>query len=148
MGAQGVMSMTRFDELAWRRIHEPTPHPSDDKGLEQSGRPKNYEEVTQLMEQGGDWELVIADFLHEFNFLRTADFFEKEPGKWFSCEMRAWFAGMTEYLCHCFELPVPEWIEKPEYFLPEPWQKSQDDTGEPEFRRRNIGYNPRYLTRL
>jgi hypothetical protein len=28
-------------------------------------------------------------------------------------------------------------IEKPEYFLPEP-----------ELRRRNIGYNPRHLTRL
>ena len=98
--------MTEFDELAWRSIHEPTPHPSDHKGLEQGGRPKNYEEVARLMEQGGDWELVIADFLHEFNFFRTADFFEKEPGEWFSCEMRAWFAGMTEYLSHRFRLPV------------------------------------------
>jgi hypothetical protein len=116
--------------------------------MEQSGRPKNYEEVSRLMEQGGEWELVISDFLHEFNFFRTADFFEKEPREWFSREMRAWFAGMAEYLCHRFNLSVPEWTEKPEYFLPEPWKKSRDDTGEPEFRRRNIGYNPRHLTRL
>jgi hypothetical protein len=46
------------------------------------------------MEQGGEWELVISDFLHEFNFFRTADFFEKEPGEWLSRECghcwRAW----------------------------------------------------------
>lgn len=101
-----------------------------------------------MMEQGGNWELVILDFLQEFNFKRTADFFDKEPGEWFPCEMRAWFAGMAEYLCHRFNLPVPEWTDKSEYFLPEPWGKSQDDTGEPEFRRRNIGYNPRHLIRL
>jgi hypothetical protein len=147
--------MARFDELAWQRIdeiawlsiHERAPHPSDQKGLEKSGRPKNYEEVSRLMEQGGDWKLVISDFLHEFYCLQTADFFEQEPGKWFSCEMRALLAGVAEYLCHHFELPVPEWTEKPEYFLPEPWKKSNDDTATPEFRRRNIGYNPRHLIR-
>lgn len=116
--------------------------------MEKSGRPKNYEEVSQRMQQGGDWEVVIFDFLREFNYFRTADFFEKEPSDWFSCEMRAWFAGMAEYLCHRFKLPVPGWTEKAEYFLPEPWEKSYDDTGESEFRRRNIGYNPRHLTRL
>ncbi len=142
------MLMARFDELAWRSIHERTPHLSDHKGVEKSGRPKNYEEVSRLMEQGGEWKLVIFEFLHEFNFFRTADFFEKEPGDWFSREMRAWLAGVAEYLCHQFKLPVPEWTEKPEYFLPEPWRKSRDDTGEPEFRRRNIGYNPRHLIRL
>ena len=139
--------MTEFDELVWRSIHEVTPHPSDDRGQEKKGRPTNYEEVSAMMEQGGNWELVISGFLHEFNFSRTKDFFEKEPSQWFSCEMRAWFAGMAEFLCHRFSLPVPEWTEKPEYFLPEPWGKSQDDTGEPEFRRRNIGYNPRHLIR-
>jgi hypothetical protein len=49
------------------------------------------------MKQGGEWELVISDFLHEFNSFRTADFFEKEPGDWFSREMRAWLAGIAEY---------------------------------------------------
>jgi hypothetical protein len=145
---KSVTQMTRFDELTWRRIHENTPQPSDKRGPEKSGRPRNYEEVSRRMEQGGDWELVIFDFLHEFNYCRTVDFFQKEPGQSFSCEMRAWFAGMAEYLCHRFNLPVPAWTEKAEYFLPEPWGKSYDDTGDSEFRRRNIGYNPRHLTRL
>ena len=140
--------MARFDEVAWRSIHERTPHPSDHKGVEKSGRPKNYEAVSRLIEQGGDWEPVISDFLHQFYFSRTADSFEKEPGDWFSREARAWLAGVAEYLCHRFNLPVPEWTEKPEYFLPEPWEESRADTGECEFRRRNIGYNPRHLIRL
>lgn len=140
--------MAKFDESKWRSIHERTPQLSDEKGPEQGGRPKNYEEISYLMEQGGDWGIVISAFLHEFNFSRTADFFEKEPGQCFSHEMRAWFAGMAEYLCHRFELPVPTWAEKPEYFLAEPWEKSHDDTGDSEFRRRNIGYNPHHLVRL
>jgi hypothetical protein len=40
-------------------------------------------------------------------------------------------AGMTEYLSHRFKLTVPEWIEKPEYFLPEPWEKSMTIPGSP-----------------
>ena len=138
--------MTGFDELAWRSIHEPTPHASDNKGLEQSGRPKNYEEVAQLMERGGDWELVIADFLHEFNFFRTADFFEKEPGEWFSCEMRTCFAGHDGVSFAIVSIrQFRSGLEKPEIS----WRslgRIRTTIPEPEFRRRNMA--SRNLARL
>ena len=57
-------------------------------------------------------------------------------------------AGEAVYLCHRFGLPVPEWTEKPEYFLREAWNKSWDDSGEPEFKSRNVLFNSRHLIRL
>jgi hypothetical protein len=53
-------------------------------------------------------------------------------------------SGMAEYLCHRVTSPVPEWTDKPDCFLSEPCRKSW----EPEFRRRNISYNPRHMIRL
>jgi hypothetical protein len=142
--------MTKFDDIAWKTIHSrsvPKPEFANYKGLEISGRPKNYAEL-EIAVKESDMQLALSDFLHEFFLFRTPDFFEIEPSDYFSTRDRAWLAGVAEYLCHRFGLAVPEWVEKPEYFLAEPWCKSHDDTGEPEFGRRNVLYSPRHLIRL
>lgn len=138
----------KFDKLAWDIIHSmPPPSMPGHKGLEMSGRPKDFAEVEALLSGGEDFRIAFPMFLDEFYCFKTPDFFAVEPSDFFDRQTRAWLAGIAEYLCHRFGLPVPEWTEKPEYFLPEFWKKT-DDSGDPEFRRRNVGYNPRHLIRL
>jgi hypothetical protein len=49
--------MGRFYEMAWKSIHDRAPSLSNNKGAAVSGRPKNYEELTVVMERGttGSW---------------------------------------------------------------------------------------------
>jgi hypothetical protein len=143
--------VTRYDKLAWEII-ESRPIPQGELaehfGLAKSGRAASFLEVEQAIRDGSDFHIEFPQFLDEFYLFKRAEFFADEPRDYFDRRTRAWFAGVVEYLCRRFKLAVPNWIEKPEYFLPQPWHKSHDDTGEPEFRRRNIGYNPRHLIRL
>ena len=138
----------KFDKIAWDIIHKmPPPRMPNRKGLAQTGRPKDFAELEVLLSSGEDWRIAFPMFLDEFYCFKTPDFFAVEPSGFFDVRMRAWLAGVAEYLCRRFGLPVPEWTEKPEYFLAEFWKRT-DDAGEPEFRRRNVGYNPRHLIRL
>ena len=142
--------MTKFDDIAWETIHNrPAPKAefANHKGLAVSGRPQNYLEL-EIAAKESDMELALSDFLHEFFLFRSPDFFAIEPSDYFSTHDRVWLAGVAEYLCHRFGLSVPPWTEKPEYFLQQPWRKFHGDTQEPEFRRRNVLYNPRHLIRL
>lgn len=143
--------MTKFDDMAWKQLHArpaPTGTWADHKGLAKSGRPKNFAELEILLRRCDDWEVAFPSFLDEFYLFSDAEFFALEPTDYFDRKTRVWFAGIAEYLCHRFGLAVPEWVENSDYFLPEPWRKSHDDTGELEFRRRNVLYNPRHLIRL
>lgn len=140
--------MGRFDKMAWDIIHNrKPPRWPERKGLAHSGRACNFAELEQELRNGGDFQIEFPQFLDEFYLHRTADFFAVEPSDYFDIRTRAFFAGVTEYLCHRFNLPVPVWVERPDYFLSEYWKKCRD-TGEPEFARRNIGYDPRNLIRL
>ncbi len=143
--------MTKFDDMAWAQIHaRPVPKGvlAEHYGLKISGRPASFPELEQMIQQKDDFVLAFCMFLDEFYLFRRAEFFATEPTVFFDAKTRAWLAGVVEYLCHRFGLAVPEWVEKPEFFLSTPWKKSHDDTGEPEFKRRNVFYNPRHLTRL
>jgi hypothetical protein len=140
--------MNRFDNLAWEQIHKRPGSKSSNRGLKRSGRPCNFAEVQELLQAGEDFRIAFPMFLDEFFLFKTADFLDSEPTDYFDVATKAWLAGVVEYLAHRFALEVPEWAEKPEYFLSEQWKMSHDDAGEPEFRRRNVQYNPRHLIRL
>jgi hypothetical protein len=143
--------VTKFDDIAWPQIESrPVPQGqfADHYGLAKSGRPASFSELEQMLRGGKDFTLAWCMLLDEFYLFRRVEFFAAPPSTYFDPRTRAWFAGVVEYLCHRFGLPVPCWVQQPEYFLPEPWVRSHSDTGEPEFRRRNILYNPRNLIRL
>jgi len=91
-------------------------------------------------------------------------FFAVEPPASLPTKERAFLAAMTEFLCHEFDLPVPAWTEKPEYFLAEEWDYVTDleefpealrdrvakrrERATPEFRRHNIIFEAQGLIRL
>jgi hypothetical protein len=142
--------MTRYyDDLGWTSIINRRPTLPEHKGLAVSGRPKNFAELEQLVRSDTkDFTLAWGMFLDEFYLFKTADFFAIEPTNFFPPQTRAFFAGVVEYLGHRLGVEVPGWVEKPEYFLPEYWKRT-GDSGDIEFRRRNIGYDPHHnLTRL
>ena len=47
-----TMLMTNYDDIAWQSIHCRPPSKSNDKGLGSPGRPKDYMEITQMLERG------------------------------------------------------------------------------------------------
>jgi hypothetical protein len=158
----------KFDKMAWEAIfRRRRPPAGSNKGLARSGRSADYQELEVAAKELG-LQHAFLEFLDEFYDYRTADFFEKEPSQFFSPTYRAFLAGVAEFFCHQFSLTVPEWTEKPEYFLPEEYDRKadllrdligdteRDDSYLPdlraktaeEFRRRNILYEARGLIRL
>jgi hypothetical protein len=154
----------RNDALAWRAIHARDYPQTEPRGLKRSGRPANYPELGEAIAVGQDRSYAFAHFLDEFYLFRRASFFAAEPPKESPVKYRVFLAAVAEYLSHEFGLPVPEWTEKPEYFLSEEWDWVADDASfpealknridrrreraTPEFRRRNILYEGRNLIRL
>jgi len=49
-----------------------------------------------------------------------------EPPEWFPPDQRAMLAGVAEVFARIYELPKPDWVEKPEYFLPDRPRSIQD----------------------
>lgn len=151
----------KFDQMAWSKIVARKPSSNlHCKGLARSGRAANFEELAVDVVRRHGFQSPFADFLDEFYVFKSADFFDKEPPMCFSAKARALLAGTAEFLCHFMNLPVPSWTEKPEYFLPEEWDRTGDllknhenvevrrSKATPEFKRRNILFNARGLIRL
>lgn len=155
----------RNDAAAWATIHaRPRPKKASG-GLQSSGRPANYRELIEAVtDRGQEFGYAFAHFLDEFYLFRDVSFFSEEPPGQFVPSRRVFLAGVAEFLCHEFSLPVPAWTEKPEYFLDEEWDYVADfdefpkelhdrinqrrERATPEFRRRNIIYEARNLLRL
>ncbi len=154
----------RNDAVAWKAIHTRNAPREEERGLKVSGRPANYVELAEAVRAGQDRSFAFAHFLDEFYLFRQPSFFALEPPEEFPAKYRAFLAAVAEYLSHEFYLPVPEWSEKPEYFLAEEWDWVADaedfpellrkridrrrERATPEFRRRNILYEGRNLIRL
>ena len=138
----------KFDDMAWESIRNRRPSNREHKGLDRSGRPKNFAELEQMIRSGTEAQIAFLEFLDEFYLFKEPEFFTKEPSTYFTNETRVFLAGVVEFLGQRLGVAVPNWVGQPEYFLAEPLKMSHDDTGEPEFKRRNILYNPRHLLRL
>jgi hypothetical protein len=149
-----------LDAIAWRTIHE-RPLPKSDPVP-----PRNFAELRQG--EGPEFAEAVDTFLERFYSHRSRcgeKFFEVEPPLSLRSEYRAFLAGMTEFLCHEFKLPVPQWTEKKnEYFLKTEWDAALDldeipwvavipiedrrERSAPEFLRRGIIFPARGLIRV
>jgi hypothetical protein len=155
----------RMDARAWKAIHDRKIPARKHAGLALSGRPANFQELVDAVEQRGqDYGFALSHFLDEFYLYRSADFFAIEPPTSLPAKQRAFLAAMTELLCREFDMPIPAWTEKPEYFLDEEWDYVTDleefpeqlrdrvakrrERATAEFLRHNIIFESRGLIRL
>jgi hypothetical protein len=161
----------RMDAIAWAIIdaHVPPVRPLGYK----SSRPANFAELSKAVEAfrsdypedldplPGTWpafEHAWSNFLHEFFYWRLADFFAVPPPETLGLERGALLAGAAEYLCRRYDLDLPDWIDDPQYVLPEIYDFWGDITPEvramrfrrvqrssPEFLKRNVVFEARNL---
>jgi len=82
------------------------------------GRPRTFAEIGEAMRAGWTWHVAWGDWQHEFIARKDSRCLAAEPPEWFTPERRAMMAGTAEFFARLFELAKPEWVEKPEYFLP------------------------------
>lgn len=125
------MNREEMDAIAWRIMHEQAAFEGEPAGLERSHRPCNYAELGELTERRRHkddfcFEHAWSEFLHEFCRYRSATFFSNEPPVNMSPGRRAWLAGVAEYLCLDFGLPVPAWTSKSEYYLADEYEPSSE----------------------
>lgn len=146
---------TKLDAIAWKSIHDRKPRSGPPEGRD---RANNYRELETLVREGKrPYDLAFLEFLDNFYSYKSVDFFEAEPSDFFTLEVRAFLAATTEFLCKDFNLPVPDWVFKPEYILAKPYDASGmskfgifyrlEDSNE-EYRRRNVIFQARGLIRL
>ena len=156
------MTREAMDKIAWQIIHAQPRSSGPPAGLAASGRPRNFREFFDLMEQrDDDFEFAWSEFRHEFYRHKDASFFEVPPPDGFARPYRALLAGAAEFWCREFGLTAPAWTEEPQYFLDEPWMPwgefladnaevvaSRRATADPAFLRRNILFAARNLIAL
>lgn len=83
------------------------------------------------------------------------------PPRYFKPQRRALLARVAEYFCIRYSLPVPSWVNEPEFFLSEMWDPWEDlcpdmeetrqhrlDRTPEEFRKRRVVYEARNLITL
>jgi hypothetical protein len=116
-----MRSRQEQDQVAWETIHASKTHPGPPAGLAVSLRPANYRELGELIASSGDQEHAWSEFLHEFFRYKTASFFAEPSPKILSAEWQALLAGVAEWLSIEFGLPLPQWINEAQYYLPEIW---------------------------
>jgi hypothetical protein len=120
------MKSDHLDRIAWATIKAKVPSTDPPMGYAKSGRPCNYAELGEMLGDEVEFELAWSEFLHEFFRYRTADFFAHPSPPALPPERRAMLAGAAEYLCLDFGLPVPEWVNESQYFLPDYWDPWED----------------------
>jgi hypothetical protein len=145
-----------IDQKAWAILAARTPSAGKPEGFARSGRPANFEELAVAEESYGDYSHAWSEYLHEFYRFKTVDFFAVEPPARFSPGRRALLAGVAEALSTRFNLPVPDWTQKSEYTLAEPWDPSAELSpgvsieermtyASPVFRKHNVVFKERSL---
>jgi hypothetical protein len=153
------MDRAGIDKIAWKVMHDQVPVQGDPPGLADSRRPSNFQELGDLMQQNDDFELSWSEFLHEFLRYKQVSFFAVPPPKVFSPGMRSMLAGAAEFMCTEFGLPIPEWVNEPEFTMPEPFEpygwmytgESEDDhqrriaKAHPIFLKHNVVFASRNL---
>jgi hypothetical protein len=117
-----VKNRAEIDALCWKLLEDKVPRPGPPPGYPASPRPANLVELAELIRDCGDFEHCWGGFLHNFYLYKSESFFAVPPPPLtFSREHRAWLAGVAEYLCGRFHLPVPAWTDEPEFHLAEEW---------------------------
>jgi hypothetical protein len=151
-----MKSRAEIDALAWKIIEDKIPQAGSPPGYDISGRPANFHELFLMTLATKDFERSLSDFLHEFYRFKSPSFFEIPPPSGILPQRRAWLAGVAEYLCGRFRLPVQEeWDFAEETFGwagllmdMSPFRDERRARSHEAFRRRGVIYEPRGLIAL
>lgn len=108
------------DQLAWNIIDSQSQAPFESAGLANSDRPRSFPELEiHSQEPSSDFGTALSSFLHEFYSHRDPRFFIEPPTQHLEPINRVALAGTAEYLSNRFGFTPPEWVNSPEYTLPE-----------------------------
>ena len=154
-------SQQERDEIVWKSMAEATRTGQDwTEGPWSGGRPRTFAEMGAVLRSGKDWEYTFSDWSHAFVCRKDPRCLAQEPPSWFPKERRVMLAGVAEFFSNLYGLPMPTWINKPEYFLSEPTYLTMllPDTEDglhrlrartpKELHRRNLIFEARGLTVL
>lgn len=126
MSKRHIPTRAELDHIAWQTIHTASAIGNrQPAGYAATGRPSNFIELAQMMADR-DEEMAWSEFLHEFYRFRTPSFFAERPPESLSPQWKALLAGTAEFLSKEFGLPVPEWVNDPQYTLPVQWDRWED----------------------
>jgi hypothetical protein len=114
------MTRKAIDKLAWQSIHRHPPRPVKESC---GWQPMDYQGLEQRLQEGAEFEHIWSDFLHAFYDYKDASFFRYPSPISLSTEWQALLAGAAEWLSDEFGIEPPKWIDLPEYFLAEPWDR-------------------------
>lgn len=153
---RSMKTRAEIDQKCWAILAARTPFAGKPEGFMHSGHPANFRELADAEESYGDYGHAWSEFLHEFYRYKTVDFLAVEPPAQFSPGRRALLAGVADALSIRFGLPVPEWTQRPEYTLAEPWDPSAElypgmpveeriSYASPVFQKRNVVFRERSL---
>jgi hypothetical protein len=160
------MSHERLDAIAWQTIRDRKRPERPPRGIDNGGRARNFTEVETLVHQGLCFEDAFESWLREMYLYRLESFFAVPPSFFFNPYQRAWMAGATEALVNKLGLPIPQWVNCPEFFLDAIYDWECEAMGiffspdladmldvrlersDPEFRRRRVIAHVRDLIRV
>lgn len=160
------MGHERLDAIAWQTIRNRAVPRHPPRGVENGGRAGDFQEVELLVREGCAFDDAFESWLQEMYLYRSESFFAVPPSTFFSPEHRAWMAGAVEGLSKKLDIPTPQWVGSPDFFLSEIWDWEQEALdiffpaewadmldsrlaqSDPEFRRRRIIGKLRFLIRV
>lgn len=84
-------------------------------------RPTSLLDVSRRVSQGGNFTFAMKAFVDAFATSQSVDALLEEPVILGDPVQNAYLAGVAEYLAFRLGQPAPEWCEKPERYLKEPF---------------------------
>jgi hypothetical protein len=160
------VSHERLDAIAWQTIRDRKRPERPAAGITNGGRARDFAEVEALVRQGLSLEDAFESWLREMYLYRLESFFAVPPSYFFNPCQRAWMAGAAEGLARKLNLPIPLWVNHPQFFLDDIYDWEREALGifflpefvdmldvrlersDPEFRRRGVIAHLRDLIRV
>ena len=160
------MSHEKLDNIAWQTIIDRKRPERPPRGIEDGGRARDFGEIEALIRDGMSFDGAFESWLQEMYQYRQESFFAVPPSPFLAAHQRAWLAGVAEGMTRKLNLPVPYWVESPEFFLSDVYDWEQDaldiffppdwadllderlERSDPEFRRRRVIAKLRALIRV
>lgn len=86
--------------------------------------PPTIKELSTKLLDGESARLCLAEFVDDFLSADRAERIRltaEKPQSVADPKINAYMAAAVEHLCFQHGVPVPAWVNEPEYFLPVPW---------------------------
>jgi len=121
-----IMNHETLDNIAWQTIRDRQRPVHPPRGIENGGRARDFGEVEALIRDGMSFDDAFESWLQEMYQYCQESFFAVPPSPLFAPRLRAWLAGVAEGMARKLDLPVPSWVESPEFFLSEVYDWERD----------------------